>query len=335
LLLAVAVAVSLAIPTGPVSAEPSSDADRAAAGQAFEEGVKSFDAADYEAALEAFERAYALEPHYGLLYNIGVTQLKLGRTLEAHRSLRMYLSEGGDAIGAARRRTVEQRLQELATQVGSIRLEGGPAGASVRIDGRDAGTLPLEDPLDVLVGARRVEVSAEGFEDWDTQVDVEPGEPSVVRVELAAVSTESAEGQGVATPPTPASPPPLAHPTQPAPHPVDDVPPPEPVDRRLRIATWSMLGLTLASGIGTAVTGGLAVRADNDLNRELDRFPADPGAVDDARNRRRTLSQITDALIGVTAVLGAATVALGLATGLRKRNRRRVTATAGGVRVRF
>src|SRR4051812_27533864 len=64
----------------------------------FHRGVKSFEAGKYEAALLEFEAAYAASPQNGLLYNVAVTQRKLGRMGDALKSFDRYLKGGGDAI---------------------------------------------------------------------------------------------------------------------------------------------------------------------------------------------------------------------------------------------
>jgi len=69
----------------PATADPRADARRY-----FVEGLQAAEAERYEAALEAFQRAYDIHPHPSVLYNIGRAHLDLGRTEEALRYFQMF-----------------------------------------------------------------------------------------------------------------------------------------------------------------------------------------------------------------------------------------------------
>ena len=98
---------------------------------------------------------------------------------------------------------------------------------------------------------------------------------------------------------------------------------------KLRIATYVSLGVTAAAGAGLAVTGVLALRADDDLQTELDRYPGEAGDIRDARDRRDQLSTTSNVMLGVTAVLAAVTVGLGVATVVTQRREESSSARAG------
>jgi tetratricopeptide (TPR) repeat protein len=95
----------------PASAQ--TEADRAAARALFDHGLTLAKRGDYAAALDEFRRAYAAVPHYGVLYNIGQSQLALGRGDEALFTFRRYLAEGGGAVEATRRTEVEALVAKL------------------------------------------------------------------------------------------------------------------------------------------------------------------------------------------------------------------------------
>jgi hypothetical protein len=79
--------------------EPASEARdrRAAAKAAFFEGRDAAARGDYDAALEGFERALALEPSPGIHYNIAV----------CHHRLMLEVTEGSEAYETSRRRAIE------------------------------------------------------------------------------------------------------------------------------------------------------------------------------------------------------------------------------------
>jgi hypothetical protein len=282
----------------------------------FRQGIGLYEEGDYDSALFEFERAYELAPDYRLLYNVGVTQLETKDYAGAKRSLERYLDEGGAEIDAERRADVEGQLATLAARIGTVDVQCNVEGATVLVDGEPMGTTPLSEPLILNLGRRTIELQHEGHQPYREELTLTGGSNRVVEANLTS---------------TLAVPPPVVA--------ADDVPEParDPKTRRLTIATWVGLGVTVAAGAGTIVTGVLALRADGEVDDELGRFPADPDAVDAAADRRDTLSLTTDVLVGVTAAFAVTTLGLGIATIVRKRKAERgtVSIAPGAVRVRF
>ncbi len=272
----------------PATEEPDAEeSSRVAEAQVeFERGVALFESGDLAEALAAFLRAYEIEPHSHLFYNIGVVQLEMGDHAAATRSLRRYLDESGDTVSARRRSEVEKHLDALSRRVARLTVRSNVDGAQVMIDGEVVGTSPLRDPIVLNPGTRRVHVSAPGYAASSQAIILAGGQDRVVEAELELQQP----------------PPPVVVDTQER-HEV----------RRLEISAYVLLGLTVAAGAGTIATGVLAMRADDDLARELDMFPADPQAVAGARDRRQTLVATSNALVATTAVLAAATIATGVA----------------------
>jgi hypothetical protein len=66
-----------------------------------------------------------------------------------------YYRRHTDAIDVVRR--------SIAARVGSFQAQGGPEGASVRLDGQLVGTLPMEEPASIEAGAYLMEVHKPGF----------------------------------------------------------------------------------------------------------------------------------------------------------------------------
>ncbi len=67
----------------------------------FQIGTMSYDVGEYEQALQAFERARALKPLPGFLFNIGQCHRKLGRHDEAVRFFEQYVAESPKAKNRA------------------------------------------------------------------------------------------------------------------------------------------------------------------------------------------------------------------------------------------
>src|SRR5262249_39692180 len=71
--------------------EPSSDKNKAAAGQAYREGQRQYDLNDFAKALESFKRAYTLYDEPALLYNIAQCYRQLADEEQAIRFYKSYL----------------------------------------------------------------------------------------------------------------------------------------------------------------------------------------------------------------------------------------------------
>ncbi len=284
----------------------------------FKQGIALYEEGDYSAALFEFERAYEVKPDYRLLYNIGATALELKDYAAAQGALARYLEGGGDEIEASRRAEVQAQLKRLEGRVGTVRVDCNVRGALIRVDGSEVGTTPLPEPLVLNLGLHTVEATAAGsYQPFSTEVQVAGGSTSTLEIEF-----ESTVAPEVAPPPRDVS---------------SDVRPSR--ASKLRIATFVGVGVTAAAGVGLAVAGSLALRAEDDLQSELARFPAEEPRLDDARDRRGRLATTSDAMIGVTAVFAAVTIGLGIATVVAKRRANNTTARVQpgrrGVSIRF
>jgi tetratricopeptide (TPR) repeat protein len=108
-------------------------------------------------ALDEFEAAYAAEPDFRVLYNIGRVSIVLGKHVRALDALEQYLREGGANLPEDRRAEVSQLISDERLKVATLVVET-TAGADVRVDGRLAGTGPLR----VLAGSHTLEALVAG-----------------------------------------------------------------------------------------------------------------------------------------------------------------------------
>ena len=122
-----------------------------AAKKAFETGVVAFQQDQYESAVNAFRRAYALNPAWKLLYNIGQCEVALKRYGLAVDVFEQYLFEGGDNMSAARRDEVLSELDRLRKMTGTV-LFNGPDGIDVIVDGVHRGVTPITAGVLVAAG---------------------------------------------------------------------------------------------------------------------------------------------------------------------------------------
>lgn len=88
-----------------------------AARSAFWEGHRRFEAAEYSAALELFEKSYALLPQPELVFNIALTHEHLGNCAAALATYERYLaSDGSRAANESDRQRAAHHRDELATR---------------------------------------------------------------------------------------------------------------------------------------------------------------------------------------------------------------------------
>lgn len=256
------------------------------AGKHFARAVSLYGEADYRAALVEFKRAYAASPHTSVLYNIGETQYQLQDYATALTTFERYQAESSSSD--PRRAEVEGDVEVLRARVGHLAIVTIPAGADVMIDDQATGRTPLERPVLVSIGHRRVVASL-------------PGRPSVTRyVDVAtddnlAITLQVPDG-------TPAAPPGASKslPTLP---PVVDAPPSQ-SGAPWRVAGWTATGLLTA---GAVTLGVLADKASRDLASARGAYPASPATLNHDSMLTATYSIVADSLALAAGVVGAIT----------------------------
>ena len=281
----------------PLSAHAQSDEGSATSGESlevvqarkhFSQGLKLYKEGDFDAALVQFERAYAVKPNYKVLYNIAQSYFELRQYVEARDSLTRYLKDGGDAIDAERRATVESDLSELQRRIAHLKLTVNVQGASVYVDGKKVGTTPLTQSVDVSEGQRTVAVESADRGSKQRVVRLAGGEEITVDIVFDA-PTKGAP----ATVSTGSQPPALRQ------------------SSGLGAGFWITGISALALGAGAGVTGYLTLQSERDHDDKLDTAGVRQSQLDDSRDKTKNLALATDILAGGAVVFaGIATVLL-------------------------
>ena len=151
--------VAQAAPRGPV---PSDDhAPTGAVGEAararFSEGMKSYAKKRYDRALAAFLQAYALTKNAAILFNLGMTSLKLGDPLHALHYFEQFLHDSTTATPEQRARA-NVEIKEARQGLGTIDIIA-PDGADIAVDGEPAGRAPLAAPIAALPGEHVITIT--------------------------------------------------------------------------------------------------------------------------------------------------------------------------------
>lgn len=270
--------------------------------QHFDRGIELYETGEFKAALVEFELAFELFPEPELYYNIGVVKIELQDYAGAYRALRNFLDHvDAEKLTRDREKTILRQIEQLEPQIGKVNIRVTPNESEVRIDGTYVGVTPVE--IIHNIGFAQIEVSAPGY---DTRRE---------RVRIEARSSVEVVGELAQTPKlTPEGGPSIVETKR------------DPVERRLLIGTWTMLGVGAAVGIGAVVTGILAFDRDQALQDLLDEEAVDLVAAYDRRNDIRNdiqaLSLATDIQIGVAAAAGATALGLGIAVLIRRKRAR-------------
>ncbi len=243
----------------------------------FSQGLKLYKDRDFDAALVQFDRAYAIKPNFKVLYNIAQCDFELHQYVEARDTLMHYLKDGEGLLEAERKTAVETDLGELQHRIAHITLSVNVTGATVYVDGKKAGITPLGATLDVNEGQRTISVETAERGTKQRIVRVAGGEEQAVSLEFATSS---------ATPSATA-----ANPSK-----LDTAP--RATSSGLGTGFWVTGGVALALGAGAGVTGYLALKAQDDHNKDLERYGVTASKLDDSRQQAKTFALTSDILAG-------------------------------------
>jgi tetratricopeptide (TPR) repeat protein len=151
----------------------------------FQRGVDYYGEGDFRAALIEFERSYALQHAYRLLYNLGQTAYELRDYAAAEHYFTDYLTQGGSEVPAERRMELERELARLLTRVSSLRIRPNLPGAMIRIDDHPVTPAELKSGIvRVSAGQRHVVAEKAGYGPVHKLVDVVGGEVLLVPLQF-------------------------------------------------------------------------------------------------------------------------------------------------------
>jgi hypothetical protein len=180
----------------PDTSAPANAETRAAAKKLVQEGISAQDAKDYRRAIALYLKAFSLDPHPLLLFNLGQAHRLAGCPGRAAPFYERYLAlepngpqsavarthlseirrastpDGADCAKAAAAEGLAEALPGAGGPPARLKLHSAPEGVTVMLDGVKIGTTPLERELaagahtivlvddGMLVGERKVELAA-------------------------------------------------------------------------------------------------------------------------------------------------------------------------------
>jgi hypothetical protein len=287
--LSIALSWSLISPVAMAESQRTEDADSAKAAVRFQRAVELYREGSFEGALAEFTKAYQTSPSYLVLYNIAQTQYALHDFVGAYKSLMQYMAEGGGDIPADRRAQVDEMTVKLVGRIAHLQISTNVADADIRVDDVSVGTSPLPGPVPVNVGTRKVGAFRAGSPEAvrvltvagreTVKVDLQIDLPTVASAKFApATALSSASLSAKAQAPTAPS----------------------------RVGLIVSLSTTAVLAAGTGVCGLLALRAQKNLNDQINTYPNTKSNIENARTRSKNYGYATDALGAATLLSGGA-----------------------------
>jgi tetratricopeptide (TPR) repeat protein len=167
----------------PASADPPAldPAQKAAAAQLVADGSARYNAKDFQAALDDYDRAYQIYPAAKLHYNRALALVGLRRQSEAADEFERFITEASDAPPAALAHASEA-LIALEKTLGRLAIMANVTGA-VTIDGRAVGAAPVS--VHLPPGPHEVGMTAAGRKPWRETLTIEATVTTRKLVELA------------------------------------------------------------------------------------------------------------------------------------------------------
>jgi hypothetical protein len=152
----------------------------------FERGLQLSTEEVWDAALAEYLLSRQIYPTKAATKNAAICLRKLHRYEEALAMIESLLTDFPNLSDQDRAYAATLK-NDVEPFVGKLELRGGPAGASISIDGRDRGTAPIA-PLRVSAGTHVVRAYKEGFTPFEARVDVAGKQTAVVELKLAALT---------------------------------------------------------------------------------------------------------------------------------------------------
>lgn len=275
---------------------PASAAEDAAVESLIQRGIQLRRNSADEDALAVFLEAEKQDPQsVRVLLHVVTAAQAAGKWLMADAYMRKVSALSDDPYYRRHADAIEVVRRSIAARVGSFHVQGGPDGASVRLDGQLVGTLPMTEPTSIEAGAYLMEVHKPGFYRLRRNVTISGGvltrEPvelnqAVVRGDLGAGAGASGSGAVGAE----------AHQSfwsSPA-------------------VGWTLIGLGVASGAASGVA--FAVREDrvSEWNNEAACVPSSGESRLDACGSVKDDAELAETIGLVTGIAGVAFLGAGI-----------------------
>ncbi|MDF3066668.1 MAG: hypothetical protein K0R38_2269 [Polyangiaceae bacterium] len=148
----------------------------------FEEGLAQAQKGDLSRALIEFQAAYAIHPHFSVLYNIGQAHAILGAPIAAIAAFEQYLANGGARVSPSRQREVRALIETNRERIGTLRIGRASEQTRIWLDGKELTRSQLGTAIPIVIGRHSVLISAGTGMPESRIVDIGPGEETQLRL---------------------------------------------------------------------------------------------------------------------------------------------------------
>jgi hypothetical protein len=268
--------VSIAVPAESFAAPA---CDKGSVGKLVADANTAFGAQKYDAAVTAYESAFACNHDVSLLFNVAKADLELGRYLDGLDAMRKF-EKGSPDLPKDVRAAADDVIAQLAAHVGTLTVHSSEPGAHVSIGDKEIGTTPV-DNVEVAEGTVSVRVVLAGRDPIVRQVEIKGGKP-------ASVNADFAPPGGNNTPPPPA------------------VETPKPSSTKIHPLVWAGVGV---GGAGLIVAIGTGAASLVQVNKIKAQCPNNRclATTEPDRSKANTLANVSNVswgVAGVGAILG-------------------------------
>jgi tetratricopeptide (TPR) repeat protein len=289
---------------GPAAAPAPAVAEVAESDALILQGLKLREQGKDAEALQLFVRAQELAPTPRALAQRALAEQALGDWAQAEAHLKEALAASDDAWIARHRQALDGALAVIGEHLGYLQVNGGVAGAELRLDGQLVGTLPLTAPLRVVTGRPLLEVTLTGYYPVRREIAIKGGSLSTESIELVPAPVQQPDASRAA----PATEPPAASEAARAGAESE----PSSLRSLSPLVFWTAAGVTAVLG-GITVWSGLNASAKNDAYED---YAREPNATSDQAVRgfddAESAQTRTNVLLASTGVAAAATIAIGV-----------------------
>lgn len=160
---------------------------------------------DNYGAFEYFRQAHDLAPTPKTAAQLGLAEQATGRWADAEGHLTDALRDTQNAWIKKNREVLRQALEDAHVHVGRVEIVGDPPKASVLVNGKVVGSMPLAAPIAVNAGNVDVEVSADGFITERRSINAPAQQVQTLVIRLEPVKRVPSLVLTNPTPPSPAS----------------------------------------------------------------------------------------------------------------------------------
>ncbi len=209
---AVALAASSAYAAPPPAAPEPPSAEVSVSREQFRAGMNAAEAGQWDAAREAFARAYALYPRPLTLLDLAGAQAHTGHLVDAAESYRRFLREATAPPASDHREDARRALEQIEPRIAHVRVvvTGLAPSDAVRLDGAPFPAAALGAPFPVDPGAHEVTVERESAPLH--RASFEAGEGASQDVTLLVPEVRAAPAPAVEPPPAARAPSPFLQP---------------------------------------------------------------------------------------------------------------------------